>query len=350
MVQRRQVLHLPRVPVEVIEHVVRRRTCPHCGRACRLPLDLGDQVLGRHRVSVATMADVASLRAVGRLPLRTIQWLLVTLQGLRLSMGALVGLRKAVADRAQPALDALRAQMRGSPVVCADETGWREDGVAGYVWIFSTPMLRSFHDDHRRAGAVVQEVLGAGDDGTLVSDCYAADNIHEGAHQRCWPHLLRDSPRTRVRVLRVAHPDAALAAWAEGVHARYLEAQQVAARDADFAARVAARDAPDRRLTALCAPSWGPDSTVPQATLCQRIDRFLDELVAFVLDAAIPADNNLAERSLRPLVIARKSSGGTRSPDGSRVRMALVSLFAAWLAQGRNPLAACYQLLLAPAG
>ncbi len=66
------------------------------------------------------------------------------------------------------------------------------------------------------------------------------------------------------------------------------------------------------------------------------------------MDPAVPADNNLAERSLRPLVIARKVSGGTRSPEGSRVRMALASLFGTWLAQGRNPLAACHQTLLSP--
>ena len=78
-----------------------------------------------------------------------------------------------------------------------------------------------------------------------------------------------------------------------------------------------------------------------------RVDLFLDELLTFVADPAVPADNNLAERSLRPLVIARKVSGGSRSPEGSRVRMALASLFATWQAQGRDPLAACPQTLLA---
>jgi len=345
VVRRRQVLHIPRVPVEVIAHVVRRRVCPCCGHACTPPLDLGDQALGQHRVSLETMADIASLRAVGRLPLRTIQWRREALHGLRLSLGGLVGVLKTVADRAQPALDARRAAVRGSPVVHADETGWRAGGQAGYAWTFSTPTLRDFHYDHRRAGAVVQEVLGAVYEGTLVSDVYAGYHAHDGPHQRCWPHLLRD-----YHDLRVAHPaDAALAAWADAVHDRYLAAKQVAAGEAAFAARVAARDELERRLTALCKEGWAKGSALPQATLCQRIDRFLDELFEFVLDPAAPADNNLAERALRPLVVARKVSGGSRSAEGSRVRMALASLFATWLAQGRNPLDACYLLFLAPA-
>jgi transposase len=345
VVRRRQVLHIPRAPVEVVEHVARRRVCPCCGRACTPPLDLGDQVLGRHRVSIETMAYIASLRAVGRLPLRAIRWLLEALHGLRLSAGALVGILKAVADRAQPALDALRAAVRGSPVVHADETGWREGGQAGYAWTFSTPALRYFHYDRSRAGAVVQEVLGPTYEGVLVSDFYAGYNCHDGAHQRCWPHLLR-----AIHDLRAAHPgDADLAAWAEAMHDLYLEAKQVAAGDADAGARVAARDALERRLTAVCRDGWQPGSALPQATLCQRVDRFLDELFEFVVDPAVPADNNLAERALRPLVIARKVSGGTRSAAGSEVRMALASLFGTWLAQGRNPLVACHQTLLASA-
>ncbi|HEX5504306.1 MAG TPA: IS66 family transposase [Thermomicrobiales bacterium] len=338
VVRRRQILHVPPAPVEVVEHVVRRRVCPRCGRAHTPPLDLGDQVLGRHRVSLETMAYVASLHAVGRLPLRAIQWLLAARHGLRLSVGALAGLLRAVADHAAPALAALRARVRGSPVVCADRgpacgCGWREDGANGDVWVCTTPQACSCQYDRSRAGAVVQEVLGAEDDGVLVSDCYAAYTIHEGTHQRCWAHLLRD-----VHDLRTVHAgDAAVQAWADDVHALYLEGKQVAASAAL-----------ERRLTALCREGWAPGSPLPQATLCQRVDRFLDELFAFVLDPAVPADNTLAERRLRPLVIARKVSGGTRSEEGSRVRMALASLCATWLAQGRDPFTACLALLRQP--
>jgi holliday junction DNA helicase RuvB len=37
----------------------------------------------------------------------------------------------------------------------------------------------------------------------------------------------------------------------------------------------------------------------------------------------LPADNNLAERSLRPLVVMRKISGGTRSAQGNRTQLGL---------------------------
>lgn len=342
VVRRRQVRHIPQAPVEVIEHVALRRTCPGCGRVHPPPLALGEQVLDQQRVSVETMAYSATLRAVGRLPLRTVPWLLEALHGLRLSVGGRVGILRAVAARAAPAREELRARVRGSPVVNADETGWREDGANGYVWCCGTPERRSCHRDASRGGAVVAEVLGETFEGALVSDCYAAYNRYIGPHQRCWAHLLRD-----VHDLRVAHPDdARVAAWADALHTFYQEATRQAGRDQPEAERLAARETLERQLAALCAPAWAADCAAPQATLCRRVDRFLDELLTVVADPAVPPDNNLAERSLRPLVIARKISGGSRSAAGSATAMALASLFATWRAQGRDPLAACHQLLL----
>lgn len=82
---------------------------------------------------------------------------------------------------------------------------------------------------------------------------------------------------------------------------------------------------------------------------CQALAKRLlcheDELFQFVVVAGLCADNNLAERSIRPLVVIRKISGGSRSPEGTKTRMALASLFETWQARGLNPFDACYQLL-----
>ena len=56
----------------------------------------------------------------------------------------------------------------------------------------------------------------------------------------------------------------------------------------------------------------------------------------------------LAERSLRHLVISRKISGGTRSEAGSGSKMTLASLFGAWRARGLNPFLETRRLLISP--
>ena len=110
--------------------------------------------------------------------------------------------------------------------------------------------------------------------------------------------------------------------------------------------RVAQQHVLEQRLWKLCQPY--AHTTAPQHTLCERVEQFLPELFVFVAVPGVPAHNNLAERSVRPLVIARKISGGTRSPRGSETRMGLSSLFGTWTAQQLNPFRQCLALLTSP--
>ena len=75
----------------------------------------------------------------------------------------------------------------------------------------------------------------------------------------------------------------------------------------------------------------------PCCTLAKRVLRHQDELFQFVLVPGLPADNNLAERSIRPLVIMRKISGGSRSAEGTATRLTLASLLHTWAARNLNP-------------
>ena len=91
-------------------------------------------------VGVNVLSLIATLREEGRLPIRSVQWYLDTVHQLRLSVGAI----HRTAQRAQPAGAASLDRIRASPVVHADETGWRQSGANGHVWTFSTPTERYF--------------------------------------------------------------------------------------------------------------------------------------------------------------------------------------------------------------
>ena len=124
----REVIELPVVPVQVTEHVYLARTCPACRRRCTPPAELDSVVLGQQRLGVNVLSLIATLREEGRLPIRSVQWYLDTVHQLRLSVGAIVSAIHRTAQRAQPAVAAILDRIRASPVVHADETGWREDG------------------------------------------------------------------------------------------------------------------------------------------------------------------------------------------------------------------------------
>ena len=341
----RQVLHIPMVPVQVIEHAFIERCCPRCGqRQVPKAREVLKEVLGRHRLSVSTMALISALREVGRLPVETVQWYLQTFHALRLSVGEIVEVLRVTAQQAQGSVGKLLQELQASPVVHGDETTWREDGQNGYMWAFSTPVLRYFLYRASRSGEIVNEVLGEAFEGTLVTDFYAGYNRMLGRHQRCWAHLLRD-----IHTLKEQWPvETQLHLWAEQVHALFQRACAYAQshEQAKPKERRLAQQQFEQELLTLCQPYLASDR--PQRVLCQRIARFLAELLTFVADPRVPPDNNAAERSVRPLAVSRKISGGTRSEQGTQTKSVLATLFGTWIVRGLNPFHACLALLIPP--
>jgi transposase len=344
----REVIDLPPpAPVQITEHRIFKGWCAGCQKWHEAPVDVHAEVLGQGRIGVRLASLIATLRTVMRLPIRQIQELLRTLHGFEVSIGEIVEVLHRLVAHAQPVLDDLKTTLRASPAVQADETGWREDGLNGYIWSVCTPTVRYYEYHHSRAGEVVKRLIGEDFQGVLGSDFYAGYTIHQGLHQRCWVHFLRD-----VHELKDAFPeDEDLRSWGKEVKALYEQAVAWAGQPPDpklsprqqHQVRVAHQHAFEQRLWKVCQPY--AHTAAPQHTLCERVERFLPELFVFVAIPGVPAHNNLAERSVRPLVVARKISGGTRSPKGSSTRMGLASLFGTWLAQGLNPFHQCLALL-----
>lgn len=344
----REVIDAPLPPpLEIRHHRVYKGWCAQCQRWHEAPVEIADQVLGQGRIGVQLASLIAYLRSVMRLPIRQLQAVMRQVYGLEVSSGEIVELLHRIRHHVQPLLDGLKEQIRRSPAVQADETGWREDGINGYIWSVSTPQIRYYEYYHSRSGAVVKQLIGQEFAGVLGSDFYAGYNSHQGLHQRCWVHYLRD-----VHDLKKEYPDdEELRRWAKAVKDVYEEAVAWAAQGPDpglsarhqHQARAAQQHAFEERLWALCHPYV--QTAAPQQTLCKRVEQFLPELFVFVAVPGVPAHNNLAERSVRPLVITRKISGGSRSPKGSETRMGLASLFGTWIAQGLNPFYQCLTAL-----
>jgi uncharacterized coiled-coil protein SlyX len=343
LARRRQVVDLPPPPpVQVSEHQVFTGWCSFCHAWREAPLDLAGQVLGQGRIGVGIASLVAHLRLVVRAPLRVIQAWLASVHEVHLSVGEISDLLHRVAVHGQAAHHALRERIRASPVVQADETGWRENGQNGYVWFAGTPTgERYFEYHHSRAAAVINTLLGEDFAGVLGSDFYGGYNDTPGGrHQRCWAHLLRD-----LHALKVDHPATLeVVIWAKAVKDVYLLASDWLAEGVEPQRAYRELGLLVRALGEQFAQAKGH----PCQALAKRLLRHQDELFVFVREPGVPANNNLAERSLRPLVVSRKISGGTRSQQGSQTRMTLSSLFQTWQARGLNPLHECLRLLQSP--
>jgi transposase len=359
----RQVIELPLPPpVEIIEHRVQRGWCSACRRWQEAELDLRGQVLGHQgRFGVGLAALVTHLRTTLRLPLRPIQAYLADLYGLRLSLGALVRLLQQVAVAAGPTVEQIRTRVRQRAVVHADETSWREAGQNGYAWLVATPEgERYVVYHHSRAGAVINDLLGEGFGGVLVSDFYAGYNDTPGGqHQRCWVHLLRDLHALGTAYAAdLSRQGLEVRSWVAAVLALWQQIQWARALGPPAASGARRpRLQPEQREAAAercllelqtLGAQFIEQRDHPCHALAWRLWHFQGELLTCVRRPDVPADNNAAERAIRPLVIARKISGGTRAPTGSRTYMTLYSLVATALASGHNPLTACQQVLHGP--
>jgi hypothetical protein len=170
--------------------------------------------------------------------------------------------------------------------------------------------------------------------GILVSRIYAAYHLIPGLHQRCWTHLLRDLHALKEE--HAARDD--VIPWAQQVRQVYDDAQ-LWLNDQPVATTAERRqqyDALYQRAWRLSS-QYASEGEHPCWALAKRVLRHLEELFLFVLVPDLPADNSLAERSIRPVVIMRKISGGSRSPEGSKTRLILARLLATWQARHLNP-------------
>jgi transposase len=335
---KRQVIELPPPPkVEIIEHQIYKGWCSHCQKWRSAEPKLSEEVVKGSRFGVRVAALVSYLRSSLRLPLELIQAYLVSVHQLKISLGGLVGLLQRVANKLTPSVKAIHQHIRGSPIVHADETGWREAGLNGYVWLGATPSGLCYYEyDHSRSGEVARRILGRNFGGVLVTDFLGSYNECGRVHQRCWVHLLRDLHQLKkeygeqVEVVR----------WCEQLKGLYEAGCKVVARKVSQPTREYAYEqlvAAVRRLGLL----YSEMANHPCHAKAQLILRHQDELFQYVVVDGLSGHNNLAEQQIRPVVVRRKLSGGSRSQEGTKTTFKLLSVFQTWHSRSLNPFQQC---------
>lgn len=209
---------------------------------------------------------------------------------------------------------------RRAPVKPADETGGRIDGRNGYAWLFCPATLSLFRFRGRRSAQMAQQVLGSRRlTGVLVVDRYHGYNPSPCALQSCYAHRLRDVEDLEKEFPQQAEIQGFVAALAPlPARARHLRGLQLSA--APFRQQAAQTRTEIEAVTS--APAQHPAIQKLQNLFREKAGR----LYHWAQDRAVPADNNRAERELRPRVIARKVSFGSQSEAGARPREVLMSV------------------------
>ena len=122
---------------------------------------------------------------------------------MRVSRSGLVHAVQRAARQAQPTYEALQQQVRNSPVVTPDETGWKVAGRLHWLWVAATPETTVQAIRRGRGFPEAADLLGADYAGVIVRDGWAPYRLFtQATHETCLAHLLR-----RGRTLRDDHSD-----------------------------------------------------------------------------------------------------------------------------------------------
>jgi len=320
--------------------------CATCGRRVqgRHPLQTSD-ALGAAAVQIGPNAAalVVVLHKGFGLPLAHVVTLLRDRFGIRVTRGALVHVCARTAARATPTYEALCAQIRGSPVVSPDETGWKVAGTLHWLWAFATANTTVYAIRPGRGFGDAATILGEEFAGVLTRDGWAPYRRFAHAdHQTCLAHLLR-----RARLLQIDHPRSPFA-----VRVQQRLQQALALRDRHAAGEVSAHGlavARGRLLEQTLDLLTRTRSAIP------AVQRFVAHLTVeasalftFLGDPAIDATNWRAEHAIRPAVVMRKVCGGNRSVHGAQTQQVLASVLRTTHLRGLDPAAILVTLLRAP--
>lgn len=353
-VQLADVTHHQRIVEELIPSTV-RTTCYHttsgycagCRKVVesRAPEQPPAADVPHAQLGLNALATAAVMRVCYRLPFRQITRLFKHLPGLSISPGAIVKQIKRLGGWLEKQYHRLKLSLRLAGVVYADETGWRTGGKNGYLWTLTNADHTLYHVDSSRARKVIVELLGkafgANGDQTLVSDFYSAYDCFGGHRQKCLTHLLRELKETAAKRPELAG-HAFFTTCKRLVQSMLKLKKQHATMDKDQYA--AAVKNCETQLDQLGLKTWN-DADADRLT--KRIRKHRDSLTTFLHKPQVDGTNNAAERAIRPAVVMRKITGGSRSAAGAKAWSILASVMRSAEQQGKDALETIKTLLQA---
>lgn len=297
------------------EYSIERQWCPHCKREVRAhPVG----VIPGNKLGVNLLTCVLVWKYRFREPLNKIAERLLTHYQLHISQGALVHILSRAKQWFGKQYDDILKEIRGSPVKHADETGWRVSGKNWWCWAAVSQKSVYYTIEESRGGGVAKDML-EGSRGVLVRDDYAAYEKLPLAQQSCWAHPLRighdlshhenatDEIKTLHKQLKMLFD---------------LLAEDIS-QPFDLQERKKLYGWYKEDLQKIINTSY---TSYDAKKLQVRIRNQNTNLLTALLFKGVPLTNNAAERAIRPMVVTRKISGGSKTPKGAQAHAVNMSV------------------------
>jgi transposase len=323
-VQQQYQAELPSRPL-IRQFNVRIGCCSGCG--CRLqgrhPLQTSDALgAAASQLGPDAQAAVVVLNKTFGLSHVKVAGVFGTLLGIPLTRGASVQIVLRAAERLEEADAEICQQVKDSPCLTPDETGWRVAGKAAWLhaWVVGRAVCYAV-EEHRKADAL-QGIIGLDWTGKMTHDGFSSyDRFRKATHQQCLGHILRRVRELQAQATRgaVHYPRKLIALFTEAIHLRNRHvAGEVTAEQLQQA-----RGHFDARLREL---AWPAREVPAYETLSAHLWKHRDEWFTFLEHPEVEPTNWEGEQAIRPAVVNRKVWGGNRTWSGAHAQEVLMSV------------------------
>jgi len=323
--ERRQVFELPPIKVEVAEHRIEKKLCPHCGHLNKalFPEEVKQPVqYGSYLKAIAVYLSQYQL-----LPYERTSELFSDLFGHQLSQATLVNANKGCYEILEPVEEKIKEEIIASPVVHFDETGMNINAKREWLHVASTKTF-TFYGAHVKRGCEATNEIGILPkfQGTAVHDFWKPYFKYLCRHALCNAHHLRDLTGILEQDKQEWPQDMIdlLCEIKKNVEEKKPVANQLdPAQIKNFEVRyeqIIEKGLAENPLPKLQnqPKKRGRKKQSKAKNLLDRLKEYRRQTLAFMYDFSIPFDNNQGERDIRMMKVQQKISGTFRSTQGAK--------------------------------
>lgn len=305
------------IRMEVTCYEIEEQWCPKCKKKVRAK-PYG--VIPHSRLGINLLLYAMLQKYGAKSSWSSIVYAFKTFFNIKITEGALVNMVHRARDWLGHFYEKILEEVIKSPVKYADETQWRVDGISQWLWGFFTEQGAYYTVEESRGKGVAEDHLkDSHPDDVLVRDDYGGYKKLPMKHQSCWSHLL-----TNAKIL-ANDPNASneIKRLYKKLQEMYAELADIIKKPFNENERSKYYDLYTIEIQEIIQAGYKYGDTKRIQT---RITNQYTNLLTALLHKDVPLTNNLAERCIRPFVIARKMSGGSRSKEGAKTQAVNMSI------------------------
>jgi len=352
--EKRQVMDLPKISLEVTEHQAEVKQCQKCGKInkgqfpenVKSPIQYGPRFL----------AQLVYLNQYQLIPYKRIQELVGDIYNHEISLGSIYNANEACYKKLEPHEKSIKKGLEKANVKHSDETGLKAE-TKGWFHVQSTKNLTFYYWSFSR-GKVAMDMMGMLKDfkGILVHDHWQSYMKYGCLHAFCNAHHIREltfvyeeeekewGKAMKTLLLDAKRQvteacDSGRTSLEESVlnelEGRYDEIITQGLKSYDLGEQVAENN-----------KKRGRKKQAKGKNLLDRLQKYKKETLLFIRNFEVPFDNNLAERDIRMTKVKQKISGGFRSRQGVKIFCRVRSFISTLKKQKLNILDALYRVFI----